>query len=121
MKLRFRRHFSRSRKFPIGSKQTMKKSMPRAPHHLRRRRSEEHTSELQSPCNLVCRLLLEKKKPLKDAATLSGYIPKGGSNDTFFVCIFLPDHPGQVVPPCWGRILSNLPNWLRGHSPVAHR
>src|SRR5256885_7143279 len=27
------------------------------------RRSEEHTSELQSPCNLVCRLLLEKKKP----------------------------------------------------------
>src|SRR2546426_5658535 len=28
-------------------------------------RSEEHTSELQSPCNLVCRLLLEKKKPHK--------------------------------------------------------
>src|SRR5256885_9232411 len=32
--------------------------VPRGP----RRRSEEHTSELQSPCNLVCRLLLEKKK-----------------------------------------------------------
>src|SRR5256885_10271233 len=29
---------------------------------LRADRSEEHTSELQSPCNLVCRLLLEKKK-----------------------------------------------------------
>src|SRR2546426_4835092 len=29
---------------------------------LYRSRSEEHTSELQSPCNLVCRLLLEKKK-----------------------------------------------------------
>src|SRR5256885_4163730 len=28
-------------------------------------RSEEHTSELQSPCNLVCRLLLEKKKNYK--------------------------------------------------------
>src|SRR5256885_4577870 len=28
---------------------------------IRRIRSEEHTSELQSPCNLVCRLLLEKK------------------------------------------------------------
>src|SRR3989454_6898832 len=28
-------------------------------------RSEEHTSELQSPCNLVCRLLLEKKKKEK--------------------------------------------------------
>src|SRR2546426_8895930 len=30
--------------------------------HLYGMRSEEHTSELQSPCNLVCRLLLEKKK-----------------------------------------------------------
>src|SRR2546426_3254061 len=29
-------------------------------------RSEEHTSELQSPCNLVCRLLLEKKKKQHD-------------------------------------------------------
>src|SRR5256885_12099133 len=29
--------------------------------HRTRRRSEEHTSELQSPCNLVCRLLLETK------------------------------------------------------------
>src|SRR5256885_1897714 len=29
---------------------------------VQRNRSEEHTSELQSPCNLVCRLLLEKKK-----------------------------------------------------------
>src|SRR5256885_3293931 len=33
------------------------------PHHsAQKSRSEEHTSELQSPCNLVCRLLLEKKK-----------------------------------------------------------
>src|SRR5256885_11004275 len=30
-------------------------------------RSEEHTSELQSPCNLVCRLLLEKKKLQNDS------------------------------------------------------
>src|SRR5205807_8735287 len=30
--------------------------------HVEEQRSEEHTSELQSPCNLVCRLLLEKKK-----------------------------------------------------------
>src|SRR2546426_7555446 len=29
-------------------------------------RSEEHTSELQSPCNLVCRLLLEKKKKITE-------------------------------------------------------
>src|ERR1039457_7352021 len=33
-------------------------------------RSEEHTSELQSPCNLVCRLLLEKQKTLKLAMKL---------------------------------------------------
>src|SRR2546426_4700141 len=34
----------------------------RAVEEVPARRSEEHTSELQSPCNLVCRLLLEKKK-----------------------------------------------------------
>src|SRR2546426_5003165 len=34
-------------------------------------RSEEHTSELQSPCNLVCRLLLEKKK--SHACTKTGH------------------------------------------------
>src|SRR5256885_4429647 len=33
--------------------------------HMQKARSEEHTSELQSPCNLVCRLLLEKKKKNK--------------------------------------------------------
>src|SRR3989454_9118030 len=33
-----------------------------------RQRSEEHTSELQSPCNLVCRLLLEKKNQHSQAA-----------------------------------------------------
>src|SRR5256885_13302518 len=33
-------------------------------------RSEEHTSELQSPCNLVCRLLLEKKKRSRSKHTL---------------------------------------------------
>src|SRR5256885_12229831 len=48
-------------------------------HGLRRfsaRRSEEHTSELQSPCNLVCRLLLEKKKkctPTKVASVLRSH------------------------------------------------
>src|SRR2546430_12974702 len=34
------------------------------------RRSEEHTSELQSQSNLVCRLLLEKKKNIKNADTV---------------------------------------------------
>src|SRR5256885_11354807 len=39
-------------------------------HHLDDR-SEEHTSELQSPCNLVCRLLLEKKKKSKYISTIN--------------------------------------------------
>src|SRR5256885_10383765 len=53
-------HASRRRKSRAGSPQA---------HHLAEKgdsgRSEEHTSELQSPCNLVCRLLLEKKKKEK--------------------------------------------------------
>src|SRR3989454_8445286 len=36
-------------------------------------RSEEHTSELQSPCNLVCRLLLEKKKKIQKSNYLELY------------------------------------------------
>src|SRR5256886_537030 len=43
-------------------------------------RSEEHTSELQSPCNLVCRLLLEKKN-LSSAAFVLGRVPHKGSPD----------------------------------------
>src|SRR2546426_6530642 len=39
-------------------------------HNLGLHRSEEHTSELQSPCNLVCRLLLEKKKTVMSRPTL---------------------------------------------------
>src|SRR5256885_2807574 len=38
-------------------------------------RSEEHTSELQSPCNLVCRLLLEKKKKREGQPRASGRSP----------------------------------------------
>src|SRR2546426_2372666 len=38
------------------------KGRPLSQHRTNNPRSEEHTSELQSPCNLVCRLLLEKKK-----------------------------------------------------------
>src|SRR5256885_7527562 len=41
-------------------------------------RSEEHTSELQSPCNLVCRLLLEKKKNKKQ---LIGHRQPHDAND----------------------------------------
>src|SRR5256885_12154328 len=38
-------------------------------------RSEEHTSELQSPCNLVCRLLLEKKNTTFDATYSHTLLP----------------------------------------------
>src|SRR5256885_6239630 len=41
-----------------------RKASPDQSRARRRSRSEEHTSELQSPCNLVCRLLLEKKNLL---------------------------------------------------------
>src|SRR5256885_11612253 len=41
------------------------------PPHGPGRRSEEHTSELQSPCNLVCRLLLEKKKTCKQVIRIA--------------------------------------------------
>src|SRR2546426_6384930 len=43
---------------------------------LRLRRSEEHTSELQSPCNLVCRLLLEKKKTPRKTSSRSRPMPR---------------------------------------------
>src|SRR5688500_19069827 len=39
-------------------------AVAKAQRGINRERSEEHTSELQSPCNLVCRLLLEKKKKI---------------------------------------------------------
>src|SRR6266446_7701051 len=50
------------------TRRTMKSTtLARRPSACRQRvRSEEHTSELQSPCNLVCRLLLEKKKKKED-------------------------------------------------------
>src|SRR5256885_9151377 len=45
------------------------------PTRLAMDRSEEHTSELQSPCNLVCRLLLEKKKPQRATRTGTACAP----------------------------------------------
>src|SRR5205807_5795466 len=42
-------------------------------------RSEEHTSELQSPCNLVCRLLLEKKNEADTLGEFAGTDPDAGT------------------------------------------
>src|SRR2546426_7015190 len=46
----------------LANAQLVAKALPVAHGDAHADRSEEHTSELQSPCNLVCRLLLEKKK-----------------------------------------------------------
>src|SRR5256885_3679630 len=43
-------------------------------------RSEEHTSELQSPCNLVCRLLLEKKKLPRNPTCIPTYSRRSGGS-----------------------------------------
>src|SRR5215467_16242751 len=48
---------------PIYYRPGCRRPRPRST-HCGGNRSEEHTSELQSPCNLVCRLLLEKKKKI---------------------------------------------------------
>src|SRR5258708_27782743 len=55
-----RRH--RARQPPDGRYATPPVAPPRRPDRRAQYRSEEHTSELQSPDHLVCRLLLEKKK-----------------------------------------------------------
>src|SRR5256885_2474500 len=47
---------------PIEEARMHAVALPRLRADFAADRSEEHTSELQSPCNLVCRLLLEKKK-----------------------------------------------------------
>src|SRR5256885_10435460 len=59
---------------------------------VRKNRSEEHTSELQSPCNLVCRLLLEKK----NKSDLSRKV-------TFFSHLLpasFQHEPGREISPC---------------------
>src|SRR2546430_14990829 len=60
----FRSLSAASRAVLIGARSAREFAAPflRAPAARSRRRSEEHTSELQSQSNLVCRLLLEKKK-----------------------------------------------------------
>src|SRR5256885_6206842 len=61
------------------------------------RRSEEHTSELQSPCNLVCRLLLEKKKNMHN---ISSNLTHPFSNNRVYIKIYY-NHPASFFcdPP----------------------
>src|SRR5256885_10891614 len=60
-------------------------------------RSEEHTSELQSPCNLVCRLLLEKKKEAKFAKLLTSYPPGRQRSAMVPMLLFAQDEVGAVT------------------------
>src|SRR5256885_6834524 len=62
-----------------------------------RPRSEEHTSELQSPCNLVCRLLLEKKKNRHPALTPSTVIQS--DTQSLSPRRSLPRHLSQIGVP----------------------
>src|SRR5256885_13100056 len=55
----FRSRFAGKRSACESTAASASEHLKEASEHVR---SEEHTSELQSPCNLVCRLLLEKKK-----------------------------------------------------------
>src|SRR3989454_8671028 len=57
-----------SRRRPSARARRAPARLPLPPRYISR--SEEHTSELQSPCNLVCRLLLEKKKKYKSLVLL---------------------------------------------------
>src|SRR5256885_13057514 len=64
----FRSPQSRMLGDPAAGQAAERRGRHREADHRRRdapERSEEHTSELQSPCNLVCRLLLEKKKKFR--------------------------------------------------------
>src|ERR1022692_3084937 len=80
---------------------------PRRPHRSPRPpRSEEHTSELQSPCNLVCRLLLEKKKQERTSKDMHRCAESGRANSPrrARVCHW---HPWVIVG--FERRLSSLP------------
>src|SRR5256885_8205041 len=61
LRLFYRRDAPRQKSGPLGGQRTLRSKGSVGAFFIRDR-SEEHTSELQSPCNLVCRLLLEKKK-----------------------------------------------------------
>src|SRR5256885_380267 len=61
----------------------------------RANRSEEHTSELQSPCNLVCRLLLEKKQTEHDFGSRPHQIP--ASPGTVYTALHNPPEDFRLI------------------------
>src|SRR2546430_9214904 len=75
-----------------------KRKQMRSQRHLARKRSEEHTSELQSQSNLVCRLLLEKKKTPSMPCTPVRSHPIPPFRSTLNTVTFLP-LPGLMHAP----------------------
>src|SRR5256885_13009357 len=70
------------------------------PASARGARSEEHTSELQSPCNLVCRLLLEKKKTFIYALYCTHSNNPAGSYYLAIIAYTSLAAPTSSVAPC---------------------
>src|SRR2546430_1693513 len=82
----------------------------RDPAHSEPERSEEHTSELQSPCNLVCRLLLEKNKTQDEAWTKP------------YLAALPSQHYRRVELDVAGTIWYSIPNpALHALDPAAYR
>src|SRR2546426_6034396 len=81
------------------------------------KRSEEHTSELQSPCNLVCRLLLEKKKSSEGRYRMTACASTARStreaDHAPVVSCYLADTPSSLVARTHGAVRS------RPSSPTA--
>src|SRR5690242_21032203 len=94
-----------------------KKGIMRAGYFVMAMRSEEHTSELQSHVNLVCRLLLEKKKQLRFRLAQSSLLPLvikldpqiPGPYRIAFSHVPLPDHSGDLAAYLDPRLSIDLP------------
>src|SRR2546430_7185358 len=67
-------------------------ALPSRPIRVAQIRSEEHTSELQSQSNLVCRLLLEKKKHNVQIIEVPKPIPMTGHNDILWLMVYHVDN-----------------------------
>src|ERR1039457_2301949 len=71
-------------------------------------RSEEHTSELQSPCNLVCRLLLEKKKKTTRSVLGGHFLGRPVAAGEALCRAGSARARALICPACWCRSLSFL-------------
>src|SRR5256885_5393793 len=72
-------------------------------------RSEEHTSELQSPCNLVCRLLLEKKKEDGAYVRATGGLQRPVSAQRTPASLARRSTPGPTAPDCRSQAPTSRP------------